>query len=190
MRYIIQDTLGSHYETMNKYVGEYSFIISAIMTGLTFLFGAVDKPLMGLLVFCVIDMATGILLAFKDKEFTSKRLRQGIISKFMYFIIIIVANVLDGVFFAESPVLRTFSIWFYIIVEGSSIIENSGNINPKLPIPQFLVDRMAQIKGRVGMQTAEKDENGKYMTTEESEDLNDLEVENRIEEDKPNRKEY
>lgn len=168
MKYLIQTTLGSHYETINKYASDFSFIVSAIMTVITYLFGGVDKALTALLVFCVIDILTGVFLAFKRKSFTSKRLKNGLTAKFVYFIIIIVANVLDGIFFQEEAILRTFSIWFYILVEASSIIENSSNISPRLPIPQILIDRMAQIESKVGG-TAKKNDDGKFESSDEKE---------------------
>lgn len=136
------------------------------MTALVFLFGAVDQALIVLALFCTLDIVTGVIVGAKRGNFTSKKLKDGLLTKAVYFLIIILANGLDKLFFADNPVCRTFTVWFYVIVEASSIIENASKISKNFPIPQYLIDRMAEVEERVSPR-AKKDKNGKFTKTED-----------------------
>lgn len=103
----------------------------------------------GLLIFLVamvcVDYLTGLLRAFHDNELSSRIGRQGITKKFLIFIIIGLANLLDTyIFGGDNAVLRTATISFYASNEGLSILENI--IQMGVPVPQRLKDAMKQIK--------------------------------------------
>lgn len=153
-------------ECIAKYFNEFSAYFTVAMTGVTWLLGGWDTALKVLLVFIVVDIGTGAVRGFvKDKNFSSRRLRKGFGTKIGYLIIILLCNLLDMVFFKENPILRTMAVYFYVYVEGSSILENLANLG--VPVPQFLVDRMEQINSKVGLGKTAKLKDGKLVASDE-----------------------
>jgi toxin secretion/phage lysis holin len=158
--------LTQHSETIAKYYSEFSIYFTVAMTGATYWLGGWDTALKCLLIIIVMDIVTGMIKGFFfEKQFSSRRLRKGFGTKVLYLMVILLANLLDMVFFPDNPILRTSAIWFYIYVEGSSIIENLGNMG--VPVPQFLVDRMEQINKKVGGRAKMKD--GKFTPSKKDE---------------------
>jgi len=105
-------------------------------SGATFLFGS-WMPLIGiLLVFCALDLITGLAKGIYDKDLRSRKMSKGMISKAMYFVIVIIANMLDIALMGGLPVAKTGVLLFYIALEGLSILENLGQMN--VPIPAFI----------------------------------------------------
>lgn len=156
--------ISQHTDVVLKYFNEIAVMFTVVMTFITYLLGGWDKALEGLIILVVIDIITGMLVGFFiHKDFTSKRLREGFTTKVMYLIVIAVGNVLDGVFFEQTPILRTMALWFYIYVEGMSILENIGNLG--VPLPKKFIDRMGQIGDSVG--AFAKMKNGKFVKDED-----------------------
>ena len=110
------------------------------MTWVTFMLGGWDDALKILFTCVVLDIASGIVKGIYYKDFTSRRMRMGFSTKIGYFIVIALANMLDGALPDSEPILRTIAIWFYIYVEASSIIENMAQVG--VPIPQAIKDRL------------------------------------------------
>lgn len=105
-------------------------------SGAMYLFGA-WMPLLGiLLTFIAIDIITGIAKGFYDKELRSRKMSQGMISKAMYFFVIIIANMLDVMLTGGLPICKTAVCFFYIGLEGLSIVENLALMN--VPLPKFI----------------------------------------------------
>lgn len=161
------ETVSHHLASIDKYYSEFAIYFTVAMTGVTWAIGGWDKALIALIVLALLDIVTGVLKGFfVDKSFSSARLRKGFGTKIGYLILIAICNMLDMVFFADSPILRTAAIWFYVYVEGSSAIENLANLG--MPIPQFVVDRMEQINEKVGGRAKLVD--GKLVPSEKDED--------------------
>lgn len=163
-------TLGSHYvlTIMTKgcrqlkgnveHVNSLSIIFTGGMTGITVLFGGWDKAL-EVFIWCVIlDIVTGVTKGFVLKEFSSRRMRKGFATKFGYFIVIALATQFDKLMPEDELILRTIAVWFYIFVEGSSVLENLAQMG--VPIPQQIVDRLAVFKDKGGEQATIQD--GKF----------------------------
>lgn len=91
------------------------------------------------------DILTGILKGWYFRDWRSKRLREGLITKVGYLVIVAVVTQLD--ILLEEPVLRTMVIWFYIGVEGLSIVENMAEMG--IPVPKSIVDRLAVMKNGI-----------------------------------------
>lgn len=138
------ESVARHLSSVEKYFSEFSIYFTVAMTGITWAFGGWDTAIKVLLAFIVIDIATGIVkgLLF-DKNFSSERLRKGFGTKIGYLVVIMLCNMLDMVFFKESPILRTASVYFYVAVEGTSIVENLALMG--VPIPKQLRDKLAQL---------------------------------------------
>lgn len=118
---------------------------SALVGGiLGWYLGPIDGLLTFLLAFVVADYVTGILRAYHDNELSSRVGRKGITKKFMIFVIIGLANLLDvHIFGGETTVLRTAAISFYASNEGLSILENA--IQMGLTVPERLKEALKQI---------------------------------------------
>ena len=139
---------------MNKFTEYFKEIIAAVGTGLTWLFGAWDTALLVLILFIVLDYATGVLKAYYNKEISSDIGRRGITKKATILIVLIVAVLLDRLLNTGSWVFRTLVCYFYIANEGISLLENCASLG--LPIPEKLKDALVQLKD--GKKDLEKQE--------------------------------
>lgn len=89
--------------------------------------------------FTIFDFITGIIKAFKEKEFTSSIMREGLYHKVGEWLLIMAGLLADytqkyidiGI---AIPVTTTICAYI-IIMELGSIVENIGKINPQL-IPE------------------------------------------------------
>jgi toxin secretion/phage lysis holin len=147
-----------------RYFEALTAIFAVGATSVTALMGGWDTALQVFLVFVVLDILTGVLKGLLEKDFSSKRARKGFVTKVGYLIAIIVATQFDKLIPADMPLVRTFAVWFYIGVEGSSIIENLAKMG--VPIPQAIVDRLAVLKGKAGGE-AKADDNGKFTASDD-----------------------
>lgn len=92
----------------------------------------------------VIDYVFGVIGAVVNKTFSSLVMRQGLINKFTYLMVIIIAEIivllngyLDlGFDFADS-IVGLVCVWISL-TEIGSILENLVKINPKLGEDRFL----------------------------------------------------
>ncbi|MEH7207619.1 phage holin family protein [Priestia megaterium] len=134
-------------------------VFAFLMTGFTFVFGGWDKAFVAFCMFLVLDILTGMIKGASAGEFSSRRMRKGFKTKAGYLIVIIIATTLDRLMPESMPVLRTLCLWFYIFVEGTSVLENLAQMG--VPIPKVIVERLAVIKGKSGDE-AELDSNGHF----------------------------
>ncbi|MGE6347848.1 phage holin family protein [Bacillus mycoides] len=139
-------------------LNEVSVIFAGGMTGLTALLGGWDKPLQVIIACVILDILTGMLKGWRDNSFSSQRMREGFTTKIGYFIVIMLATMFDSLMPETAPLLRTVAVWFYIFVEGVSVLENLASLG--VPIPQGIVDRLSQVKGKGGDRADFKD--GKF----------------------------
>lgn len=110
---------------------------------LSYIFGAPDAWLIGLIILVIADYITGLMKAYIKGELSSRVGFKGILKKLMYFAIVAVAVLIDNLTGAEE-VLRVACIGFLIANEGVSILENCAAAG--LPVPQALVKVLAKLK--------------------------------------------
>lgn len=110
---------------------------------LTLIIGGWDMPLQILLIFMCADLLTGIIKALYKGAFTSKSFREGLMGKAGFIVAIILCYQVDMLLGNATPLVRTAGAIFYIGVEGSSIIENLGQMG--VPIPKILSDKLARL---------------------------------------------
>lgn len=122
----------------------FSAFVAAIGTGLTYIFGGWDTVLLALVVFMALDYLTGVMAAIANKELNSNVGFKGILKKFTILIVLIVAVLLDRLLNSGTWVFRTLVAYFYIANEAISLLENSARTG--LPVPQKLLDILAQLK--------------------------------------------
>ena len=102
-----------------------------------------DGFLYALLMFVVIDYATGLMAAFVQKKVSSEVGFKGICKKVAIFCLVGIGHVLDTQVIQNGSVLRTAVIFFYLSNEGISIIENVALIG--LPVPKKLKEVLEQL---------------------------------------------
>jgi toxin secretion/phage lysis holin len=117
--------------------------------------GGMDGMLYALIAFVVIDYITGVMCAVVDKKLSSEVGFKGIFKKVLIFVMVGIANILDGQIIGTGSVLRTAAVFFYISNEGVSLLENAGHIG--LPIPQKLKAVLAQLHDRAENDTDKKE---------------------------------
>ena len=119
-------------------------IISSIGTFFTMLLGGVDYALIMLVGFVVLDYITGFINSVKNQEVSSDSMYWGIIRKVSQFIVIGIAVAIDRLMGTEFLVLRLMAIYFYIGMEGISLLENLVGMG--VPVPGKLISVLEQIK--------------------------------------------
>jgi len=95
--------------------------------------GGFDYPLLMLLGFIVLDYATGLIAGIKNKVVQSDTMYWGIIRKVSQLLIVAVAVAIDRLMHTDSMVVRLMAIYFYIGMEGISILENMVKIGVRVP---------------------------------------------------------
>ena len=119
-------------------------VISSILGFFTYLIGGIDSLMISLLVLIVIDYITGICKGVIQKKLSSKISAKGIIKKFGYIVIIILATLFDRLVSDDNMAIRTMMIYFFIANESLSILENWAVIG--LPLPKKIFDIFEKLK--------------------------------------------
>jgi len=122
-------------------------IIGGLLTGLL---GGWDLALQVLVLFVVLDYATGLTAAWYEKKLDSSIGFRGIAKKILLFVPIAVAYALDKAL--GQDILRSLAIWFYMANEGLSILENLGRAG--VPIPEPIKTALEQLKQKGDGQSA------------------------------------
>lgn len=117
---------------------------SAVVSVFTFLFGGFDSLLISLLIIMGLDFITGICKAIYKKELNSTIGVKGILKKFGYLLIVILATLFDRLISDGSMAIRTLVIYFFIANEAISILENWGALG--LSLPKKLYDVFEKLK--------------------------------------------
>lgn len=102
-----------------------------------------DSLIYALIIFVIIDYATGVLLAIHNRKVSSEIGYKGIIKKVLIFLVVSMAYVIDHYVLETKSTLRTVVIIFYLSNEGFSILENVGQLG--LPIPRRLKEFIEKI---------------------------------------------
>ena len=119
-------------------------IFAFIGSSFTYLFGGWDNVLFSLILFVILDQATGLIVGAYSNTLNSKTGTKGILKKSTILIVMILAVTLDRLLNDGSWLFRTLVAYFYIANEGISILENCGKLG--LPIPQKILDTLEQLK--------------------------------------------
>lgn len=115
---------------------------SFIATGFIFLVGGFDLAFKTLAIVMLLDYVTGVISAIYHKKVNSKIGFKGILKKSLYFVVIILATLLD--ILLNQNVIRYVVIYFFVANDGISIIENIAKCNVKLP--NKLLEVLDQLK--------------------------------------------
>ncbi len=127
---------------MNNFLVWLKWLVALVGGLLTTLLGGWDLALQVLVLFVVLDYATGLIAAYGEQNLDSRVGFRGIAKKILLFIPVAVAYWLDMLLGQE--ILRNLAIFFYIANEGLSILENLGRAG--VPFPGQIQDALEQLK--------------------------------------------
>lgn len=120
-----------------------SMCIAGFGAAANYLWGGVDLALKTLLLFMLLDYITGLICATKDKCLSSAIGFNGILKKVMILIVVAVAVNIDGII-NTNGMTRSLVIFFYVSMEGISILENAARMN--VLVPDELREKLLQLK--------------------------------------------
>lgn len=109
----------------------------------TWCFGEWEIGLKILITCMVADYVMGIVCGGKENNLSSEIGFNGLKKKFTILIILMLAVMVDRLL-GQEWVFRTLVIYFYIGIEGLSILENAARLNA--PIPDKLKEALIQLK--------------------------------------------
>ena len=93
------------------------------------------------IILCFLDVATGYIAAWKNKEVSSKRMREGLSKKFGEIVLCILGWLAYLSF--GLKIAATFLAVYVVLMETTSIVENLGKLN--VPIPSFIRERLKSL---------------------------------------------
>lgn len=130
---------------MEKFEGIILFILSLGAGFLGRMFGQFDDFFKSLILLMIIDYVSGILKAIRNKNVDSRVGLFGILKKVEILLVVAVAFRIDLICQAKEiniDFARDTIIFFYIINESISILENVGEV---IPVPEQIKDILAQL---------------------------------------------
>lgn len=116
---------------------------SLIVSSISYILGGIDNLLIMLLIIMAIDYITGICKAIISKKINSIVGVKGIVKKFGYLLIVVLAVLIDKII-GDTSAIRVLVIYFFIANEGISILENWALMG--LPLPNKLKQIFEQLK--------------------------------------------
>ena len=131
-------------ENLSERIG---IVGAGVGTLLTWLFGGWEIGLQILITCMVLDYIMGLMVGYKNKELNSKIGFNGLKRKFTILIILILAVLLDRLI-GQEWIFRTLVIYFYVAMEGLSILENAAKLD--VPIPGKLKEALIQLRDERG----------------------------------------
>lgn len=109
-------------------------------------FAGSGKHIAVLICFIMADTFIGWLVYIKLGQWQSSKARWGFVGKIAELILVALLYMLDWLFVTDC--LEYIGIYYFIICEGASIIENISKINSN--IPQALVELLQSVKNSAG----------------------------------------
>ena len=130
--------------------------ISIVGGWIGYFVGGIDGLMTALLVFMILDYATGIMCAIADKQLSSSIGFRGIFKKILIVMLVGVAHIVDLYVVKSGNALRSAVVCFYLSNEGVSLLENASHLG--LPVPDKLKNILAQLHNRETEEKQRKDE--------------------------------
>lgn len=118
-------------------------IISFCGGVLGYFFGGLDVLLNTFMITLVVDTLTGMIKGFIKGTYSSKLFRMGLLKKCGYMLAVVLAVQLDRIT-GDTGALRGAMILFSVANEGTSVIENLGEIGIQFPEP--VINAIAVLK--------------------------------------------
>ena len=129
---------------MKNFIEAAQYAFAALGGALGAVMGGFDGFLYALVVFVIVDYATGLMAASVEKKLSSGVGFKGIFKKVVIFCLVAVGHIVDTQIIGDGSVLRTAVIFFYLSNESISILENAARIG--LPVPAKLKAVLEQLR--------------------------------------------
>lgn len=110
---------------------------------LGYFFGGLDILLNAFMITLAIDTLAGMIKSYLNGSYSSKLFRAGLLKKCGYMLAVILAVQLDKLT-GNTGALRGAMLLFSVANEGTSIIENLGEIG--IPFPEPIVNAIAVLR--------------------------------------------
>ena len=136
---------------MKEFWNTIQAVFTAVGGWLGWFLGGCDGLILALLIFVVLDYATGVMCAIADHKLSSEVGFKGICRKVLIFTLVGIGHILDAHVIGTGSILRTAVVFFYLSNEGVSLMENAAHLG--LPVPEKLKAVLEQLHDR-----AEKEE--------------------------------
>lgn len=128
---------------------------ATILTFITGICGGWDLSIQVLLIAIAIDVVSGIYKGAKNGDLSSKRIREGMMTKTGYLLVLVLVYQFDLLVGNKEPIIRTLTAWLYIFTETVSVFENLYEVG--VPIPRKLYDVLMAVKDKAGGIMTEED---------------------------------
>lgn len=119
-------------------------VVNFIAYTISIFFGEGDNLLYALVLFVLLDYATGICAAVYHHRLSSSIGAKGIAKKVIIFLLVSVAHITDQYLMDSNNVLRNVTLFFYLSNECISIFENVRKLG--LPLPTQLESVLKYLK--------------------------------------------
>ena len=119
------------------------FAASGAVVG--YLFGGLDTLLEVFCIILILDTFTGMFKYYYKGEYQSKLFRKGLWKKCGYMLAVILAVQLDRLI-GDTGALRSALLFCLIANEGTSIVENLGEIG--IPFPETIINAIYVLKDK------------------------------------------
>lgn len=96
-----------------------------------------------LLLLMLIDVATGLIKAYKKEVLWSRRSLFGFARKILILFVIVIANIIDQLLGLDGVVVVA-TMFFYVGNEGLSIVENLTRMG--IPLPPIITDKLKVVE--------------------------------------------
>lgn len=122
----------------------WQIIISVLISFLSYCFGVVTAPLEFLLWCITADIFIGVLASFINPRsyFNSRKMFRGIAKKIVLLSIVAFSRHLD--ILMHTDIICMTVVYFFIVNEGMSVLENCGKCGIKLP--KIIENSLEQLK--------------------------------------------
>lgn len=113
------------------------------------------RPLCALILLICLDYITGICVAVRKKNLSSRIGAKGLTTKIMIFAMVGLSVVVDQLLIGTGLALSSVTILFYCSNELISICENAANMG--LPLPKKLTAYLKNLQDGLGESQGEED---------------------------------
>lgn len=124
---------------------KFNYIFAATGATVGYLFGGLDTLLEVFAIILFLDTITGMVKYYSKGEYQSKLFRKGLWKKSGYMLAIILTVQLDRLM-GNTGTLRSAILFCLIANEGTSIIENLGELG--VPFPEAIINAIHVLKNR------------------------------------------
>lgn len=129
---------------MHNHVFQWIRGLGSVFGGaVVYLYGSIDRLLIALVAFIIIDYVTGIIKAFILKQLSSEVGFKGLAKKVLILLLVAAANIVDRLTNADG-LIRSMMCLFFIANEGLSILENCALMG--VPFPKKFKLILEQLK--------------------------------------------